>query len=87
MRKMATALVAGMLVGTAVGISVPVTAGDLKLPPEVTPALRAACEADVRRLCIRDEPTVAGVRQCVFANFMRLGSRCRMQITLAGLAP
>ncbi len=60
-------------------------AEDLKLPPEVTPALRAACETDVRRLCIGDNPTVPKVKSCVRSNFMRLGRRCQMQITLAGL--
>jgi hypothetical protein len=63
------------------------TAEDFKLPPEVTPALRAACETDVRRLCIGESPTVSKVKSCVRSNFMRLGRRCQMQITLAGLKP
>lgn len=62
-------------------------AEDFKLPPEVTPALRAACESDVRRLCIGENPTVPKVKSCVRSNFMRLGRRCQMQITLAGLRP
>lgn len=62
-------------------------AQDFKLPPEVTPALRAACETDVRRLCIGENPTVPKVKSCVRANFMRLGRRCQVQITLAGLRP
>jgi hypothetical protein len=60
---------------------------DIKIPPEVTPAMRAACEADVRRLCITPEANVQSVRQCVLANFMRLGRRCQMEIASAGLAP
>jgi len=63
------------------------TAGDFKLPPEVTPALRAACETDVRRLCIGVNPTVAKVKVCVAAKFMQLGRRCQVQIALAGLKP
>ena len=40
-------------------------AEELKLPPEVTPQLRAACEGDVRRLCLGPSPTVAKVKSCV----------------------
>ena len=63
------------------------SAGDLQLPPEVTPALRAACESDVRRLCIGTNPSVAKVKSCVAAKFTQLGRRCQMQIALAGLRP
>lgn len=63
------------------------SAGELKLPPEVTPALRAACEGDVRRLCIGVNPTVAKVKVCVAAKFSQLGKRCQVQIALAGLTP
>ncbi|MCH9765906.1 MAG: hypothetical protein K0U34_07945, partial [Alphaproteobacteria bacterium] len=38
---------------------------NFKLPPEVTPKLRAACESDVRRLCIGKKPSVAKVKRCV----------------------
>ncbi|MDX2307079.1 MAG: hypothetical protein NW216_02450 [Hyphomicrobium sp.] len=62
-------------------------AEDYKLPPEVTPALRAACETDVRRLCIGENPTVPKVKACVTRKFLQLGRRCQMQITLAGLRP
>lgn len=62
-------------------------AEEIKLPPEVTPALRAACEADVRRLCVTPTSTVTQVRTCVLMNFLNLGQRCRREITLAGLAP
>jgi hypothetical protein len=60
---------------------------EIQLPPEVTPALRAACEADVRKLCIDENPTVAKVKSCVARKFLQLGRRCQMQITLAGLRP
>jgi hypothetical protein len=59
----------------------------LKLPPEVTPALRAACESDVRRLCVGNNPTVESVRTCVLAKFLKLGKRCQIEIASAGLAP
>ena len=63
------------------------TAGDLQLPPEVTPALRSACESDVRRLCIGTNPSIAKVKICVAAKFLQLGRRCQVQIALAGLKP
>lgn len=62
-------------------------ADDFKLPPEVTPVMRAACEADVRRMCIKSGATVDSVRDCVLAHFMRLGRRCQFEIAAAGLAP
>ena len=65
-----------------------VLAGDgYKLPPEVTPAMRAACEPDVRRLCIREGSTPDSVRDCVLSKFMKLGKRCQLEIASAGLAP
>lgn len=78
-----------MIVASCVllGAATQVTAEEFQLPPEVTPALRAACENDVRRLCIKENPTVSKVKSCVRQNFMNLGRRCQMQITLAGLKP
>ncbi len=60
---------------------------EFKIPPEVTPSMRAACESDVRRLCISSNSTVDTVRNCVLAKFMKLGKRCQVEITSAGLAP
>jgi Cysteine rich repeat len=62
-------------------------AEDFQLPPEVTPQLRAACESDVRRLCIGTNPTVEKVKSCVAAKFSQLGNRCKIQIAMAGLKP
>jgi hypothetical protein len=62
----------------------PSTAEDFQLPPEVTPAIRAACERDVRRLCIGENPTIAGVKSCVSAKFRQLGKSCQIQLSLAG---
>ena len=60
-------------------------AADYVMPPEVTPALRSACETDVRRLCVGEDPSVAKVKHCIAAKFMLLGKRCQVQIALAGL--
>jgi hypothetical protein len=57
------------------------------LPPEVTPALKAACESDVRRLCIGEDPTVSKVKRCIASKFLQLGKHCQIQIALAGLKP
>lgn len=60
-------------------------AEELKLPPEVTPALRAACEGDVRRLgCIRPSATYDQVKSCVIARYMRLGNRCKLELAAVG---
>lgn len=59
---------------------------DLKLPPEVTPAMRAACEKDVRRLCIGDNPSFAKVKRCVAAKFSQLGRRCQIELASAGFS-
>lgn len=60
-------------------------AEELKLPPEVTPALRAACESDVRRLgCIGPSPTYAKVKSCVVAKYMKLGQKCKVELAAAG---
>ena len=61
-------------------------AEELQLPPEVTPALRVACESDVRRLCIGASPTIAKVKSCVAAKFLQLGKRCQIELASAGLS-
>jgi hypothetical protein len=60
-------------------------AQSIKLPPEVTPAIRAACETDVRRLCIGTNPTVAKVKSCVIRRYRELSSRCQIHLAAAGL--
>lgn len=67
--------------------SLSATAEGLVLPPEVTPALRAACEQDVRRLCISENSTLSSVRSCVVRRYAELSARCKVQIAVAGLAP
>jgi hypothetical protein len=62
-------------------------AGDYQLPPEVTPQIRSACETDVRRLCMGENPTVAKVKSCVTAKFMQLGRKCQVTLAMAGLKP
>ncbi len=76
-----------MTAGLLLGAAGQAAAEEFQMPPEVTPALRAACEPVVRRLCVGESPTVPKVKSCVRANFLRLGHRCQMQITLAGLRP
>ena len=49
----------------AITVATPALAADYQLPPEVTPAMRSACESDVRRLCIGDNPTVEKVNHTV----------------------
>lgn len=62
-------------------------ADDYQLPPEVTPRMRAACETDVRRLCIGSNPTVEKVKACVASKFMQLGRRCQVELASAGFTP
>ena len=74
------------LIALALAAAVPATAEEnFKMPPEVTPALRAACEGDVRRLCVGQNPTVSKVKRCVAAKFFQLGKRCQSEIKSAGL--
>lgn len=61
------------------------SAEEFKLPPEVTPQLRAACETDVRRLCIGANPTVAKVKRCVFSKYFQLGRKCQVELASLGL--
>jgi hypothetical protein len=58
-------------------------AEELKLPPEVTPSMRAACESDVRRLCFGKAPTIAKVKRCVMNKFTQLGRRCQFELASA----
>jgi hypothetical protein len=60
-------------------------AEEFKLPPEVTPSLRAACETDVRRLCIGQNPTVAKVKRCVMVKYFQLGRKCQVELASLGL--
>lgn len=75
-----------VLVGcAALSLGSMAAAEEWKLPAEVTPALRAACESDVRRLgCIGPSPTYAKVKSCVIAKYMRLGARCKLQLAAVG---
>jgi hypothetical protein len=73
------------LVVSALAAATVAKAEELKLPPEVTPALRAACEGDVRRLgCIDATPTYAKVKSCVISKYMKLGKKCQLELALAG---
>lgn len=76
----AVTLLAGLTIG-----STTLAAENFQLPTEVTPALRAACETDVRRLCIDDSPTVEKVKSCVRRRYGELSTRCKVAIAAAGL--
>ena len=80
-----TAIAAKVLFGALVLGSIAQPAAAFKLPKQVTPALRAACETDVRRLCVRRGSTVSTVKSCVRRKFMRLNFNCKMRIIQAGL--
>ena len=73
-----------VLLCTLLSASPMAKAEELKLPPEVTPSMRAACESDVRRLCIGPSPTIAKVKRCVAVKFMSLGKRCQIELASAG---
>jgi hypothetical protein len=60
---------------------------EFKIPREVTPAIRAACESDVRRLCIGLNPSIAKVKSCVAAKFSQLAQKCQVELASAGFAP
>jgi hypothetical protein len=69
----------------AVSVSSLAFAGEVKLPPEVTPALRAACESDVRRIgCVDATPTYSEVKSCVIGKYAQLGKRCKVELASAG---
>jgi hypothetical protein len=74
-----------LVVCAAMSASSMAFAEELKLPPEVTPALRAACEGDVRRLgCMGPSPTYDKVKSCVIAKYMKLGRRCQVELASVG---
>ena len=77
-------LIRSLALCAALGVTAAAQAEEYQLPPEVTPAMKAACETDVRRLCIGANPTVAKVKSCVTSKFMQLGKRCQVQLALAG---
>jgi hypothetical protein len=76
-----------LVAGLFAVLVIPAVAEEFKLPKEVTPSMRAACEGDVRRLCIGDHPTIEGVKNCVMDKFFRLGKRCQVELASAGFSP
>lgn len=80
-------LAAAMVLAATVVAGSAFAAESYDLPPEVTPAMRAACESDVRRLCIGQNPTVEKVKACVARKFTQLGRRCQMELASAGFSP
>lgn len=68
---------------TAIAIAVPAHA--YEVPPEITPAIRSACEADVRRMCITTKSTPGTVKSCVKRRFGQLNTTCQFRLISAGL--
>ena len=66
-------------------ISAAVADEKFQLPPEITPAIRAACEQNVRSLCVTPTSTSSTVVSCVRRNFVNLNKKCRSELTSAGL--
>jgi hypothetical protein len=78
----------GAVLIIACGSSTALQANDeFKIPKEVTPAIRAACESDVRRLCIGLNPSIAKVKSCVTAKFSQLAQKCQVELASAGFSP
>src|SRR5215207_8150830 len=74
-----------VLVVCAASVSSVAFAGEVQLPPEVTPALRASCESDVRRIgCVDATPTYSEVKSCVIVKYAQLGKRCKVELASAG---
>ena len=76
-------IICGLLASTTAAVA----KDEIQLPPEVTPAIRAACETDVRRLCIGPEPSVEKVKSCVLQKFFKLNRPCQMRLAAAGFSP
>jgi hypothetical protein len=57
----------------------------IQLPPEITPAIRAACEQNVRQICVTPTSTQDSIVSCVRRNFISLNKRCRNELVSAGL--
>lgn len=79
-------LVTRSVILCAVLLAGPAVAEDFKLPKEVTPKMRAACEGDVRRLCIGANPTVDKVKGCVLSKYFQLNKRCQIELASAGFS-
>jgi hypothetical protein len=77
------AVVLGLLLTSTVALA----KEEYQLPPEVTPAIRTACETDVRRLCIGENPTADKVKSCVLEKFFKLNKQCQVRLMAAGFSP
>jgi hypothetical protein len=73
------------LLGLCVTGSSAIADEKFKLPPEITPAIRAACEQNVRLLCVTSASTQSSIVNCVRRNFVNLNKNCRNELTSAGL--
>jgi hypothetical protein len=76
-----------VVLGLLLTSSAAVAKEEYQLPPEVTPAIRTACETDVRRLCMGENPTVDKVKSCVLEKFFKLNKQCQVRLMAAGFSP
>ena len=75
----------GLCVSSSTALSTALADEKFKLPPEITPAIRAACEQNVRSLCVTSVSTQSSIVSCVRRNFINLNKTCRNELTSAGL--
>ena len=80
-------LFVGLSLGLAFGAETASAKEEYQLPPEVTPAIRAACETDVRRLCMGQDPNAEKVKACVLLKFFKLNKQCQVRLISAGFSP
>jgi hypothetical protein len=76
---------ASLCAATAMISSAAIADEKFKLPPEITPAIRAACETNVRALCVTPTSTQSSIVSCVRRNFINLDKNCRNELVSAGL--
>jgi hypothetical protein len=81
-----TLFILPVTLATAAG-KVRVASAEFELPKQVTPAVRAACEGDVRRFCVRKGATLETVKSCVYMNFGKLNAKCQQLALAAGFTP
>ena len=74
-----------LLLSLCCASSVAIADEKFKLPPEITPAIRAACEDNVRALCVTSASSQSSIVSCVRRNFTSLNRNCRNELTSAGL--
>ena len=83
--KATRSIALGLCFAATAAVAAAVADEKFQLPPEITPAIRAACEQNVRELCVTPTSTTSSVVSCVRRNFINLNKKCRSELTSAGL--